>query len=316
MRRRVERQCRRRRSSTLLFLLVTALSFDHVTAAQAMPLRNGGDDAAAGFLRALDRHDFAGQDSARGTTSPGNAAALDTTALPADAFEHAASRGLASIATGEKTLNLEELIAVAGLGTGLYASPAEEAEAGTVFGAETPEATGGTGITVRNLAHVVVNRADPPEERKGGGGSAPSSGGYSLLNAVMEAQLDADFVETAAKIVTPTVTTDGVIALTFLGLRDFAFIASPVTNKMQIMDFKTGTTITLSHSADGAAFPSQQQSLRPAQDQPGAPRVSVHELVSKAKQFLFGYVLHPFALGALALFSIFWLLLRTARRAS
>jgi len=296
----------------LLFALVAALSIGHLnSSARSMPLSDARGGLPPGFLRMLDRHDPGQSYSATDARATGYAAALGPTKVPADAFENAASRGLASLAASGRPPSLKELIATAGLGAGLYSS-FEDAAA--------QQSPAGTGPTMRDLAQVLVNRPEPLPDGKNGGAGRPSRGGYSLFNAIMETQLDADFIEAATEVVTPTVTADGVIALSFMGLREFAFIVSPVTNRIQVMDFATGTTVTLSRSAydqrpQPEPFSSAQQMPHRPQVQMLAPRLTMHAVLTKAKRFLSGYVLHPFTLGSLALFSIFWLVLRMARRA-
>lgn len=286
----------------LLLASVAALSIGHLNSVRSMPLSDARGGVLPGFLRMVDRHD------------PGqfyNATDAGTTEVPADAFENAASRGVASLAASERPPGLEEMIATAGLGSGLYSS-FEDAAA--------QQLPVGTGPTIRDLAQVLVNRPEPLPDSNNGGAGRPGRGGYSLFNAIMETQLDADFIEVATEVVTPTVTADGVIALSFLGLREFAFVVSPVTNRIQVMDFQTGTTVTLSRSAYDQR--PQPEPLSSAQQRPHRPRLQtlapalmMRAVLAKTKRFFSGYVLHPFTLGFMALFAIFWLVLRMARRA-
>lgn len=296
---------------SLLFALVAALSIGHLNSARSMPISDARGSLPPGFLRMLDRHDPGQVYNATDAGTTGYAPALGPAEAPADAFENAASRGLASLAASERPPSLEELIATASLGTGLYSS---------FEGAAAQQSPAATGPTVRDLAQVLVNRPEPLPDANNGSAGRRGPGGHSLFNVIMETQLDADFVEAATEVVTPTVTADGVIALSFLGLRDFAFVVSPVTNRIQVMDFQTGTTVTLSRSAydqrpQPEPFSSAQQTPHRPQGQTLVPRLTMREVLTHTKRFFSGYVLHPFTLGFLSLFSIFWLVLRMARRA-
>lgn len=304
------------------FVLVSVLVALHAGAAQAVPLTELPRRLPAALLRALDQQGPGDFDAPKAAGIAGGAG-LSETELPKNAFENAASRGLESLAGSGKAPSLEELMAVASAAAGVYSVSSAASDPGALLGPGADESSNEKGITVRDLAQVLVNRVELPIEQNPAPASArpAGAGGYSLFNAVMEAQLEADFIETAMEVVTPTITADGVVALDFLGLLDFAFIMSPVTNRIQVTDFTTGTTITLNQSADREAsqpdrFGGSDVSQPSQRVRTAAPRLTVKQFLYRTRQFFSTYVLHPFTLGSLLLFAIFWVVLRIGRRSA
>ena len=47
-----------------------------------------------------------------------------------------------------------------------------------------------------------------------------------------------------------------------------------------------------------------------------SPRLTVKQFLYRTRQFFSTYVLHPFTLGSLLLFAIFWVVLRIGRRSA
>jgi len=298
-------------SGRLSLVLVVALSIAHHNPAQSALLNASSGDLAYRALRVLERHNATNGYGAADGEAMDLPVADFAASLSRDAFEHAASHGLASLATVRRPLTLEETIALASLGGGLFSSSNDTAAT---------QPSDDPGVTLRDLAHLVVNRPESSPNGSQAQQPAPRQrrGGFSLFNAIMATQLNAQFIETAAEVVTPTVTMDGLIALSFLGLRDFAFVVSPLTNRIQVMDFETGTMVTLSRrgyeqALQPESFSSPQQEV--PQRRATAPTLTVQMVLAYAKRFISTYVLHPFTVGSMALFSIFWIVLRIGRRA-
>lgn len=239
--------------------------------------------------------------------------------FPGVSFENAATLGLSAARPEPESRSLEKLVAIASLGEGVYS--VSDGSLDEMIAAQSvntgPAQFRNTGPTLRDMASVLVNKpassAPPPQ---GGAKNNPASG-FSLISSILETQLDDTFIDTASKVVKPTVNQDGLIALNFLGLRDFAFLVSPVNNKIQILDFRTGTTITISHSAHQNAV---QDSYRPkglsrSPAQEAHSQQKIIDLLKRLQIFASTFLLHPITLGALLLLFTCWGVLSISRRA-
>ena len=230
--------------------------------------------------------------------------------FPGISFENAASVGLSAARPAPTSRSLSQLIATASLGQGLYApsdGSSNETQGGTTIARLSPPHRK-TGPTLRDMAGALVNKPRSPAPR----GGVPNDPRYrfSVIGTVLETQLDAAFIDAASDVVNPTIDPDGLITVNFLGLRDFALLVSPVTNKILVMDFKTGTTLTLSHSAydDTASYEAKQRRrLSPRNSNSFEESKTVKLLIKFIKSLQYfgnNFLLHPVTLGAFLLLSI------------
>lgn len=230
--------------------------------------------------------------------------------FPGISFKNAASVGLSAARPAPTSRSLSQLIATASLGQGLYAPSdgSSNERPGVTAIAKLSPPHQKTGPTLRDVAGALVNKPRGPAPRAG----VPNNphNGFSLIDTVLDTQLDAAFIEAASDIVNPAIDPDGLITVNFLGLRDFALLVSPVTNKILVMDFKTGTTLTLSHSAydDTASYEAKQRRRLRLKNSNSFEEPKTVKLLMKFLKSLryFGsnFLLHPVTLGAFLLLSI------------
>jgi hypothetical protein len=244
--------------------------------------------------------------------------------FPGVSFENAASSGLSAARPERTSLTIEQLVAAAGIKRDVYATPPAQTSFGPdpiVAHRPRPPAVK-TGPTLRDLAQSLVNKPgsaddagnDHDRRRQNDWG-----GGFSFFDAVLETQLDDTFIETARDVARPSIGKDGVVAVNLFGLRDFAFMVSPVSNRIQILDFRTGTTLTVGqsgHENHNRDFQRNQQSgYRPAGNRDSGMRDKIIDIMKGLRTFLNSFVLHPITLGVFLLLSLCWGVIGMSRRA-
>ena len=242
----------------------------------------------------------------------------------AQSFDQDASRGITYPSADLRSPSLEELIVIASVDPSRYVGPdgrpSRSKNTGTVFDFDPgPDQALGT---IRDLAKALVNRATSAD-RAGApaepdGSEIERTGAYKYFDAILEAELDREFVSAVTEIVSPSITPDGVVALSIFGARDFAFLTSPVTNKIQIVDFSTGTTLTVSQGSGSAPGYSSPEAKRRVEESPQTtPPVGqgkkplVVRIISTARDV----AVHPLTLLSLILVGVFGALYRVVRGA-
>ena len=238
--------------------------------------------------------------------------------FPGVSFDSAATEGLSAARPETKSKSVGQLIAAASLRQGHYGDSQEHygdpiESTGAVSSPPPtptlPNRVQSAGPTLRKLVKAVANvpaaGTTPSPE-----GRVANERGFSFVDVVLGAQLDDAFIDAATDIITPTITSDGVVALDFMGLRDFAIMVSPVTNKFQLLDFKTGTTLTINSSAhknsgDLSGGPQPYQPNRRANPSYLGDHPAV-KMLKALKAFVGDFLLHPITLGALLLTALFW----------
>lgn len=231
--------------------------------------------------------------------------------FPGVSFDSAATKGLSAARPETKSKSVGQLIAAASLRRGLYGDSigSTGAESSPPPTPTLPNRAQSTGPTLRKLAKAVVN-VPAPGTTPSPEGRVANEGGFSFVDVVLGTQLDDAFIDAATDVITPTITPDGVVALDLMGLRDFAFMVSPITNKIQILDFKTGTTLTIDNSAHNKSG-DLSEGLRPYRPYRSAnpsylgdhPAV---KMLKALKAFVGDFLLHPITLGALLLAAMCW----------
>jgi hypothetical protein len=231
--------------------------------------------------------------------------------FPGVSFENAASEGLSAARPEKKPRSIEQLIAAAsrrqrnyGITDGSSGGEAALPPASAAQSGLRPP-----GARLRDTAKVLVNKPAPGRTQTQGGG-ATDQRGTSFVDVALEAQLDDAFIDAATNVVTPTVTEGGLIALNFIGLREFALMVSPTSNKIQVLDLNTGTTLTMSRSAyeDSASGrgdqPRSQGNRRATSAFQGDHPIK--KVLKALQDFVEDVLLHPLALGAFLLLALGW----------
>lgn len=225
------------------------------------------------------------------------------TKLVQGSFNNATSDALSELPYGKSIPRIEELIALASL------TPEILGPSSRNFGTDIPGSNNSTysDATVEDLMKALVNRPTQPAPRKTRRQNDRGSGiGFALLTTVLESQLDQDFIDAAANVVNPSIDIGGVVTLKIFGLREIAFLMSPVTNQIQVMDLRTNRSISLNHTEN-------QESIRHQNkiEQNRAQRViyqntdrtfSTVKWFKAAKLFVTEIVLHPFTLAVAFVF--------------
>lgn len=238
--------------------------------------------------------------------------------FPGVSFERAAVEGLSAARTEPQARTIEQVIAAATAGRGIFDTNDRSADSGAGNGVNRLHDAHDTGPTLYDLAQALINQpsvVDPRTRRRGTPKKDGSGAGYLLVDTVLKTQLDSDLMNVATKVVTPTIDPDGVVLLNVLGLRDFAFMVSPVTHKIQIVDFKTGTTLSVSHSAYKDTSQQTDQRRRPKSTVSHSDQ-KFTKILKAVKYFVDGFLLQPITLGAFFLLTLCGGLLRLCFRAA
>ena len=129
-----------------------------------------------------------------------------------------------------------------------------------------------------------------------------------MVDFVLGTQIDKAFIDAATSVVTPAIEPDGHISLNFLGLRDFAILISPVTSNIQILDFKTGLTMTVSNRTlnnpgGGAEQRGQPQSTRSGNEH-SLGFYMLLKFLNKIDYIVNNILIHPVTIVALLLLTL------------
>lgn len=198
------------------------------------------------------------------------------------------------------------MVATASTKKSLIRSPDESSDFKTDIILVGPRKAPETGNTLRDAAGALINRPQttgnrPAREKESIGFG--SGLGFALIDSVLESQLDNAFIDAATDIITPTIDPHGVVSLNLLGLRDFAFMVSPISNKIQVLDFKTGTTLTISQSSHKEA-PIERNPNKRMKGPPSESNEKFVKFIQHLKHFAQDFVLQPLTLGALLLIAV------------
>ncbi len=212
---------------------------------------------------------------------------------------------LSEIPRDEPIPSIEELITVASLTPANF----DPSDATIRTDSQGPAYSRNSGATVRDMVRNLINRSQLPasgkarERIKDGGGL-----GFSLLNTVLETQLDMDFVDTVAGIINPSIGLNGVVTLNIFGLREIAFFMSPVTNEIRVMDFKSMKYFTVNQTTNQELTSLQNPNRRNQKRSfitPNYDRMfSIYKFLKAARIFVTDYLLHPLTLGMVFILSV------------
>ena len=132
----------------------------------------------------------------------------------------------------------------------------------------------------------------------------------------MEADLDKEFMSAVVDAVSPTMTPGGLVAVNFFNMRDFALMTSPVTNRIQVVDLSTGTTMTISHSAYTPSALSIPQAESTAVRTTPVPGTGTKPVLIRVIATLRSIVTNPLTFLTFALVLIFGVFYRIARKSA
>ena len=241
--------------------------------------------------------------------------------FPGVSFENAASVGLSAARPETRSQSIEQMVAAASLRHGIFGLSGRSAgeEPNLPSASTRSDGIQTSGASLRDVAKVLVNKPVPGATQRQGSG-ARNQGGGSFVDAILGTQLEDAFIDAATNVVTPTIQPDGVVALNFMGLRDFAFMVSPVTNKIEVLDFKTGTTLTISHSPyeNTGSMDGEMQQHRPGRST-HSNSFNDHRIIQflrSAASFTSDFLLHPITFASLLIISLFWGILSISRRSA
>ena len=215
------------------------------------------------------------------------------------------SDSISEVPLEDSKTSIEEMINVASLMPENLVPSSQDSRTGDLGLANSKN----PGATVGNLMQNLVNRSDQPKSGKAEAREHNEGGlGLFLLDTILETELDKNFVDTVAGIVRPSIDMAGIVTLNLFGLREIAFLMSPATNEVQVMDFSTMTFVTILHRANPQPASQQNQKGTTGKRRVTSPNLkrtlSAVQILMAARIFVTDYLLHPLTLGTVFVLSM------------
>ena len=306
---------------SLLVPIVIGMGAWHITVAQAIPLQRNSVELPSSFERSIIHIDQIPWSNETSLGLPENIEIFSPSAPLVGSFANYASRGISGELPEFQSQSLKDLVKIASAGP-LYPVTSSITNEYTV-----KQNRLANKYVLRDLARALVNRNATTvvtDQNQGGRRNDYPNGAAaapSFFEFILSSQLDEEFVQTAADVINPTVGFDGFVSLNFLGLRDFAFLVSPVTNKIQIFDFKTGTFINVSQSKfrNRTSRQISEQKYEPPQQRSystEAPGIAIRKILKLVQEKTVSFLLHPLTVISFAVVIGCWVFSCVTRETS
>jgi len=174
-------------------------------------------------------------------------------------------------------------------------------------------------MTLRQLMRTLVTKVDlpvaatvNPEGRARQRVRGP--GGFSALQEIIDTPLDPAVIRTIAHIVPPSIELSGILTMNFFGMGNFAFLVSPSTRRIDLLDIDTGQNLSISYTQEYGMRPGMDIGSQGLIDPSGSGvRNQKRNYVLIVKKWIANYVVHPLTLFGSGVIFVLWLLWRLRR---
>jgi hypothetical protein len=188
--------------------------------------------------------------------------------------------------------------------------PAVQAEAGTNRSINPYQK-----ITLRQLMQTLVTKVDlpvaataNPQGRFQQWARGPRE--FLAIQGIVNTPLDPAVISTIAQIISPAVDLSGIVTMNFFGMGNFAFIVSPSTRRINLVDVNTGENMSVSYSQEYGIDIKSQVLIDPSANRGLYQKRNYFILI---KKWVITYLLHPLTLFSAGVFFMLWLLWRMRR---
>lgn len=174
-------------------------------------------------------------------------------------------------------------------------------------------------MTMRQLMRTLVTEADLPISATTSPGERTQQrvrdpGGFSALQEIFDTPLDSAVISMIARIVSPSIDLSRMVTMNFLGMGKFAFVVSPSTRRIDLLDIDTGQNLSVSYTQEYGMTPGTDIGSQVLLDPSGSGvRYQQRNYVVIIKKWIATYVVHPLTLFGSGVVFLLWLLWRLRR---